>query len=669
MVWWTGTGAVTTAANQWNGMLGSLTLTGGGILLAPVGHFEVPGNHAVPDSSTIRGAGRFPDGTIGTVFELASGGQAVFTVVGGQRSIHFEDFCCDLSTETSGVGIKVSGTSGTATFQVGFDRVSFFRGTVGVDVVDSDASSPEIVGLKITHCDFLYQTVASIRCGTVNNSFYLEQNFMAPDSNGVADAFQANHAGAVVAVNNTIEGTNATPNTYTGNITAVSTTNDTVTVPSHPFTNGEAVRLYTTGSLPGGLVTGTVYFTRSIDANTISLHGSASEAQSDTNRINITSSGSGTNTIRDLLAIHTRFLPGDVNISNGRIIVGGHGLPSNTTSAVLLGSDGTLPAGLAADTVYYAHYIDSSTVTLHRNAADGNSGSNQIIPTLQGTGVHTLYTTLPITEGRPRAVFNFLGTLSAPPTHSNITLIGNQAEGLPYFLLVQNVFDYQYPITMIGNATQGLIKLKSSCTVVSIGNNLFSRGIEDEYGAAVRLFGFGDQVASVDAGGTANVTTLQRSYQWLSTDSKFNPQDVELPDGYFLKSALSRSRIGFHEDGTQNAIRFTPNSPADLSSPGYFKAFNDTNLSNEDLFVQFVPASGGDSRFDSWVGDMVFSVSNGGGRFEGFRLDGGGNPILAKPFQPSSLADTSANSNTVYYSQTQSKLVYKDSSGVVHVLY
>jgi hypothetical protein len=36
---------------------------------------------------------------------------------------------------------------------------------------------------------------------------------------------------------------------------------------------------------------------------------------------------------------------------------------------------------------------------------------------------------------------------------------------------------------------------------------------------------------------------------------------------------------------------------------------------------------------------------------------------------PVSLADASANNNSIYYSTTQTKLVYKDGGGVVRVLY
>ncbi len=39
------------------------------------------------------------------------------------------------------------------------------------------------------------------------------------------------------------------------------------------------------------------------------------------------------------------------------------------------------------------------------------------------------------------------------------------------------------------------------------------------------------------------------------------------------------------------------------------------------------------------------------------------------PYTPFSMADASAPTNSLYYSTTASKLVYKDSGGTVHALY
>lgn len=43
--------------------------------------------------------------------------------------------------------------------------------------------------------------------------------------------------------------------------------------------------------------------------------------------------------------------------------------------------------------------------------------------------------------------------------------------------------------------------------------------------------------------------------------------------------------------------------------------------------------------------------------------------VSVSDITPVSLADSAAANGTIYYSTTQSKLVYKDSVGVVHALY
>ncbi len=40
-----------------------------------------------------------------------------------------------------------------------------------------------------------------------------------------------------------------------------------------------------------------------------------------------------------------------------------------------------------------------------------------------------------------------------------------------------------------------------------------------------------------------------------------------------------------------------------------------------------------------------------------------------KAFYPPTISDANSNPNSIYFSSTSNKLVYKDSSGVVHALY
>lgn len=75
----------------------------------------------------------------------------------------------------------------------------------------------------------------------------------------------------------------------------VSTTNDTITIPTHGFSTGESVTYGTGGGTPlGGLVNNTLYYVVVINANTIKLATSFSNATAPTpSVINITSLGTG----------------------------------------------------------------------------------------------------------------------------------------------------------------------------------------------------------------------------------------------------------------------------------------------------------------------------------------------------------------------------------------
>jgi hypothetical protein len=75
----------------------------------------------------------------------------------------------------------------------------------------------------------------------------------------------------------------------TANFTAATT--DVITSNSHGLKNGDPLVLTTSGSLPGGLSTGTVYYVRDATTNTFKL-----SVTKDGPEIDITSTGSGTHT-------------------------------------------------------------------------------------------------------------------------------------------------------------------------------------------------------------------------------------------------------------------------------------------------------------------------------------------------------------------------------------
>jgi hypothetical protein len=77
----------------------------------------------------------------------------------------------------------------------------------------------------------------------------------------------------------------------------VNTTDNRVVITDHRYMTGVKVQVSNPGTLPGGIVAATDYFLRKVDDNNVSFYPTLADAQANTNIINITSAGSGTNTI------------------------------------------------------------------------------------------------------------------------------------------------------------------------------------------------------------------------------------------------------------------------------------------------------------------------------------------------------------------------------------
>lgn len=81
-------------------------------------------------------------------------------------------------------------------------------------------------------------------------------------------------------------------------ISSVDTATDRITLASGTvFYTGIPLELTTTGTLPAPLVAGTVYYAVKISANVITLYPTAADAIAGTNIINLTTGGTGTNTV------------------------------------------------------------------------------------------------------------------------------------------------------------------------------------------------------------------------------------------------------------------------------------------------------------------------------------------------------------------------------------
>jgi len=76
----------------------------------------------------------------------------------------------------------------------------------------------------------------------------------------------------------------------------VSTGADEITLTAHTFNSVAPVLVSSSSTLPAPLLVNTLYWLKSIDANTIALYNLESDAQADLNRIDLTTTGVGVHT-------------------------------------------------------------------------------------------------------------------------------------------------------------------------------------------------------------------------------------------------------------------------------------------------------------------------------------------------------------------------------------
>lgn len=77
----------------------------------------------------------------------------------------------------------------------------------------------------------------------------------------------------------------------------INTSTDQITITGHGYTTADQVTIARgggTGTFPTGITEGAVYFVRSVDTNTVTLHGTAAGASGNTGLVDITNAGSGT---------------------------------------------------------------------------------------------------------------------------------------------------------------------------------------------------------------------------------------------------------------------------------------------------------------------------------------------------------------------------------------
>ena len=144
---------------------------------------------------------------------------------------------------------------------------------------------------------------------------------------------------------------------FTANSTNVSTSNNTITITGHGLSTGDAVYYFAGSNVIGGLSNSKVYYAIAVDANTIKLATSSSNASSNTAISLISAPGSNT----------TQFIYQGVNINNNFLFIENHGF--KTGNFIFYKNSGTAISGLAENVKYYVAKIDDNQIQLFTDEA------------------------------------------------------------------------------------------------------------------------------------------------------------------------------------------------------------------------------------------------------------------------------------------------------------
>jgi hypothetical protein len=164
---------------------------------------------------------------------------------------------------------------------------------------------------------------------------------------------------------------------------------------SHTFTTGTQVVFSAGGgSAPAPLVEGATYFVRAVTAGaTISLHPTSTDATNNTNIVDITTTGTGSNF--QLAAVIKTFADADVNTTNNRIVKTHNFATGDVVKFATNG--GVAPTPLVDGYYYYVRAVSNTEITLHTTLNDANNNLQAIDFSTQGTGTgFTLTNTIPV---------------------------------------------------------------------------------------------------------------------------------------------------------------------------------------------------------------------------------------------------------------------------------
>lgn len=304
----------------------------------------------------------------------------------------------------------------------------------------------------------------------------------------------------------------------------------------------------------------------------------------------------------------------------------------------------------AVDT-YIARVTGAHTATL------GASGT--------ASGTATVYRPVPSTT-RGKAAVWFTGS------HGNIEINNCRDESLQYFLITDGGAGGQpyYPVKITNGSIQSFIQMNTDITLYLDANDLFSNVLQDASGVNSKIFATGNRInkgslapGNDPRGGSAWNLSIPQLWGYhdgvsmIQTEfSSVQPTSAWAGQLQFMRmptTIVHGTEYAANPENTRPVFGIASASTSGNTKPGLRVGRWDIAADDFDFWF--------DQYRDGSDGYYAFNGNQTG--FIAYKFNGA---IL-----PGSRADSDgdAANNSIYYSTTAAKLVFKDGSGVVHNLY
>lgn len=294
------------------------------------------------------------------------------------------------------------------------------------------------------------------------------------------------------------------------------------TATPHSFVSGQSVVLtLITAPLPFPLISGTTYFVRPIDDNSVSLHISQEDALGNTGKIVATTN------ISNLTVMSIENKRGYL-VQTKCVTLNANGIALGQ----LIGFSGSPPPSpLVITENYFARPLSSTEFTVHPSLDDANNGTNPIQITDVGTGakVRSKRAISPVTELVFATPHNFLTQDSVTAKNAGGSLPSPLQESVEYFVHVvsatritlhqttDNALSGSFPIPLEDAGSGSSAIVKTIAAVASIGNS--SNILANNHGLTIAsspvTFG------TVSRARTANVATIVTDVPHGRTSGQF----------------------------------------------------------------------------------------------------------------------------------------------------